>query len=67
MNKNGNVVSTNEVKAEVLNNIFASVFTGTFSPHSSWVDRPQDGDQGSKASPAVTEDQVCDYLRNLNI
>jgi len=33
-NKNINLVSTDE-KAEVLNNIFASVFTDNLSPHPS--------------------------------
>ncbi|KFQ91705.1 hypothetical protein Y956_05767, partial [Nipponia nippon] len=28
---------------------------------------PYDGDQGGKVPPTVSEDQVCDYLRNLNI
>ncbi|KFR10035.1 hypothetical protein N306_13476, partial [Opisthocomus hoazin] len=28
---------------------------------------PQDGDWGSKVSPTVREDQVCDHLWNLNI
>jgi len=31
-NKNGNLISTEEEKAEVLNNIFASAFTGNLSP-----------------------------------
>jgi len=35
MNKNGDLVSTDEEKAEVLNNLFASVFTGNLSPHPS--------------------------------
>jgi len=67
MNKNGYLVSTDKAEAEVLNNFFASVFTGNLSPRPSLVDRPQDGDQGGKAPPAVKEDQVPDHLRNLNI
>jgi len=35
MNKNGNLVSTDEKKAEVLNNSFASVFRGNLSSHTS--------------------------------
>ena len=40
MNKNGGLVSTDEEKAEVLNNLFASVFTGNLSPHPSQVNGP---------------------------
>jgi len=68
MNKNGNFISTDEKKAEVLNNNFASVFTGNLSPLPSPApDGLQDGDQRGKAPPTVTEDQVPDHLRNLNI
>ncbi|KAK4827405.1 hypothetical protein QYF61_017810 [Mycteria americana] len=35
MNKNGDLASTDEEKAEVLNNFFASVFSGNRSPHPS--------------------------------
>jgi len=31
------------------------------------VDGQQDSDWGSKVSPAVREDQICDHLRNLDI
>ncbi|KFW94610.1 hypothetical protein N336_00311, partial [Phalacrocorax carbo] len=58
MNKNGGLVSTDEEKAEVLNNIFASAFTGNLSPHPSQADGPQDGDQKDKAFPTEMEDQV---------
>jgi len=46
---------------------FASVFTGNFSPHPSPGDGLQDGVQRGKDLPAVTEDQVRDHLRNLNV
>jgi len=55
MSKNGKLVTTDQQRAEVL------------SSHTSPVDGPQDGDWGSKVSPTVREDQVCDHLWNLNI
>ncbi|KAK4816289.1 hypothetical protein QYF61_014587 [Mycteria americana] len=67
MNKNGDLVSTDEEKAEVLNNFFASVFSGNHSPHPSRVNGQHVGDQGGKAPPTVREDQVRDHLGNLNI
>ena len=67
MNKNSNLVSTDEEKAEVVNNFFALIFTGNLSSHTSRVDGPQGGDWGSKVSPTVREDQVCDHLKSLNI
>ncbi|KAK4806906.1 hypothetical protein QYF61_012627 [Mycteria americana] len=42
-------------------------YSGNLSSHTSRVDRPQDGDWGSKVPPTVREDQVRDHLRNLNI
>ena len=45
----------------------ASVFTGNLSPCPSLVDGLQDGDQRGKALPTVTEDQVQDHLRSLNV
>jgi len=66
MSKNGDLLSTDEGKAEV-HSYFASVFTGSLSPHTSQVDGPQAGDQRGKAPPTVREDQVCDCLRNLNV
>jgi len=63
MNKNGNLMSTDKEKGEVLNNIFALVFTGNLFHHPS----PFDGDHGDKAPLTVTKDQVCSHLRNVNI
>jgi len=65
MSKNGNLVSTDE-KAKVLN-FSASVFTGNLSPRPSPVDGLPDGDQRSKVPLTVRQDQVQDYLKNLNI
>jgi len=67
MNMTGKLVTIDKEKAERLNNIFVSVFTGSLSSHTSPVDGPQDRDCGSKVPPTVTEDQVRDHLRNLNI
>ncbi|KAK4816396.1 hypothetical protein QYF61_016713 [Mycteria americana] len=67
MKMTGKLVTTDEEKAEVLNNSFASVFTGNLSSHTSRVDGPQGRDWVSKIPPAVREDQVRDHLRNLNI
>jgi len=53
--------------SEVLNNFFASVFTGNLSSHTSRVDGLQDREGGSKVPPTVREDQVCGHLKNLNI
>ncbi|PKU43593.1 rna-directed dna polymerase from mobile element jockey-like [Limosa lapponica baueri] len=66
MNTTGKLLR-GEVEAEVLNNIFVSVFTGNLSSHTTQVDGPQSRDWGSKVPHSVREDQVCDHLRNLNI
>jgi len=66
MSKTGKMVTTDKEKAEVIN-IFASVFTGNLSSHTSLVDGPQGRDWRSKVPPTVMEDQVCHHLRNLNI
>ena len=67
MNMTGKVVTTDEEKAKVLNNIFASVLTGNVSSYTSQVDGQQGKDWGSKVPPTVREDQVHDHLRSLNI
>jgi len=67
MSKTGKLVATNKEKAEVLNNLFASVFTDSLSCHTSRVDGPQGRDWGSKVPPTVREDKVHDRLSNLNI
>ncbi|KFR08823.1 hypothetical protein N306_10297, partial [Opisthocomus hoazin] len=58
MSKTGKLVTADEEKAEVLNNFFASVFTGNLSPHPSRVDGWHEGDQEGKIPPAVSEDQI---------
>ena len=67
MSKNVNLVSTDEKKDGVLNNLFDSVFTSNPSPCPSPVDGLQDGDQQDFAASTVKEDQIQRYLRNLNI
>ncbi|PKU45464.1 rna-directed dna polymerase from mobile element jockey-like [Limosa lapponica baueri] len=67
MSKTGKLVTMDKEEAEVLNNVFVSVFTGNLSSHTSRVDGPQDRDCRSKVPPTVREDQVRHHLRNLNI
>jgi len=67
MNKNGDLISTDDNKAEVLNNLFASVFTGNLSPLPSLANGLQDGNHADKAPRTVKEDQVHGHLRNLNV
>jgi len=67
MNTNGNLVSTDKEKADILHNFFASVFTSNLSSRPSPVDGLQDGDQRGKAPPTAREDQVQEHLRNLKM
>ena len=46
---------------------FAFIFPDNFLPHSPQTCGLVGGDWGSNIPPAVSEDQVCDHMRNLNI
>ncbi|GAB0206702.1 hypothetical protein GRJ2_003135800 [Grus japonensis] len=52
-------------KAEVLNDFFASVFTGKCSSHTAQVTESRDWENAEP--PTVGEDQVREYLRNLKV
>ncbi|GAB0190800.1 mitochondrial enolase superfamily member 1 [Grus japonensis] len=52
-------------KAEVLNDFFASVFTGKCSSHTTQVTEGKGRDWENEEPPTVGEDQVQDHLRNL--
>jgi len=67
MSKTGKLITTDEEKVEVLQNIFTSVLSGNLSCHTSQVHGLQDRDWGSQIPPTVREDQVRDHLRHLNI
>ncbi|GAB0203281.1 mitochondrial enolase superfamily member 1 [Grus japonensis] len=52
-------------KAEILNNFFASVFTGKCLSHTAQVTEGRDWENAEL--PTVGEDQVQEYLRNLKV
>ena len=54
----GNLVAQGMEKAEVLNSIFASVFTSKCSSHTTPAAEGKGRDQENEESPAVREDQV---------
>ena len=66
MSNKARLVTTDKEKAGVLN-FFASVFPDNCSPHSPHTFGLVGGNRGSNVPPTVSEDQVCDHLRNLNI
>ena len=66
MSDTGRLVTIDEEKAEALN-FFASVFSDNCSSHSPQMIGLEGGHWRRNIPPAVREDQVCKYLRNLNI
>ncbi|GAB0177878.1 mitochondrial enolase superfamily member 1 [Grus japonensis] len=59
------LVTQDMEKAEVLNDFFASVFTGKCSSHTAQVAEGRDWENAEP--PTVGEDQVREYLRNLKV
>ncbi|GAB0207216.1 mitochondrial enolase superfamily member 1 [Grus japonensis] len=64
-NETGDLVTQDMEKAEVLNDFFASVFTGKGSSHAAQVAEGRDWENAEP--PTVGEDQVQEYLRNLKV
>ncbi|GAB0176707.1 mitochondrial enolase superfamily member 1 [Grus japonensis] len=64
-NETGDLVTQDMEKAEVLNDFFASVFTGKCLSHTAQVTEGRDWENAEL--PAVGEDQVREYLRNLKV
>ncbi|GAB0203562.1 mitochondrial enolase superfamily member 1 [Grus japonensis] len=64
-NETGDLVTQDMEKAEVLNDFFASVFTGKCLSHTAWVTEGRDWENAEP--PTVGEDQVREYLRNLKV
>ncbi|GAB0176409.1 mitochondrial enolase superfamily member 1 [Grus japonensis] len=64
-NETGDLVTQDMEKAEVLNDFFASVFTGKCLSHTAQVAEGRDWENAEP--PTVGEDQVQEYLRNLKV
>ncbi|GAB0180622.1 mitochondrial enolase superfamily member 1 [Grus japonensis] len=64
-NETGDLVTQDMEKAEVLNDFFASVFTGKSLSHTAQVAEGRDWENAEP--PTVGEDQVREYLRNLKV
>ena len=67
MSDTGRLVATDKEKTEVLSNFFALVFSDNCSSHSPQMFGLVGEDQESNVPPTVSEDQVRDRLRNLNV
>ncbi|GAB0203859.1 mitochondrial enolase superfamily member 1 [Grus japonensis] len=66
-NEMGDLVTQDMEKAEVLNDFFASVFTGKCLSHTAQVTEDKGRDWENAELPTVGEDQVREYLRNLKV
>ncbi|GAB0193490.1 mitochondrial enolase superfamily member 1 [Grus japonensis] len=64
-NETGDLVTQDMEKAEVLNDVFASVFTGKCLSHTAQVTEGRDWENAEP--PTVGEDQVREHLRNLKV
>ncbi|GAB0180497.1 mitochondrial enolase superfamily member 1 [Grus japonensis] len=64
-NETGDLVTQDMEKAEVLNDFFASVFTGKCLSHTAQVTEGRDWENAEP--PTVGEDQVREYLRSLKV
>ena len=63
----GDVVTWDMEKAEVLNDFFASVFTGKCSRHTTQVTDSKGRAWENEGPPTVGEVQVRDHLRNPKV